>query len=294
VRSTDIFSELTASRRDASLVRSEIARLFEAGPAGRIVLAPGILAALRELFSAAAVDRLVLTSEEYYAPRHFPALSCRVVSPSQLVARVLESRPAAVVASLISWRGEPLPVAAAFAEIRQSLGSQSPLLVADYTHAGAVGFPPVSGLNADIVCGDPEKWLLPPQHASRLAFLWLRSKRLFRAVRPAFAPFFLALAATSDPRSARWLDPGELHRVAAWLSDRRLTRAALRSRHEADVRLRHRIARTIGIAAAGDVSVLWTDARIPRSLEARLARRGLLWPAGHGRTRILCRADVRL
>ncbi len=169
-----------------------------------------MLSGLRQLFSVERVDRLVLTSEEYYAPRHFPTLRCDVASPSTLVARVAAARPGAVIASVVSWRGAPLPVSALFGEIRRVLGARTPLLVADYTHAGAIGFPPVSALNADVVSGDAEKWLLPARQRSRLAFLWMRSPAVFRSAARSFSPFFLAVDGRTDARSARWLDPQEV------------------------------------------------------------------------------------
>jgi len=291
VRSTDTSFDLKTSARDAAHVRREIARLFDATPAGRIVLAPGMLSALRHLFSARGIDRLALTSHEYYAPRHFPAMTVDAVAVSTLVARVQATRPGAVIVSVVSWQGEALPVAGLFAAIRRRLGARAPLLVADYTHAGAIGFPPVSSLNADVVTGDPEKWLLPAGHASRLAFLWMRSAKEFRAAERVFSPFFLAVEGRSDARASRWIDRQEVHMVARWLSDTRLTRRALLTLHEANLRLKQRVARRLGIDSTGAASVLWTDQRIPESLEARLNRHHLLWRDGIGHARILCRAD---
>jgi selenocysteine lyase/cysteine desulfurase len=274
------------------MVRREIARLFGARPAGQIVLAPGMLSGLRQLFSSLHIERLALTTEEYYAPSHFPAVACDAASPSTLAARVAATSPGAVIASVVSWRGTPLPVSALFDEIRRALGARTPLLVADYTHAGAIGFPAVSDLNADVVSGDPEKWLLPPGQRSRLAFLWIRSPSAFRHATRAFSPFFLALEGRTDERSARWIDPRELREVAAWLSGEHVTRRALRDRHQANLRMKHRLARKLGVASDGDASVLWIRQPIPRALESRLARLGLLWHAEDGRARILCRADA--
>jgi hypothetical protein len=291
VRSTDTSIDLKTSARDAAHLRREIARLFDARPAERIVLAPGMLSALRHLFSALGIDRLALTSDEYYAPRHFPAMTVDAVGASALVARVKATRPGAVIVSVVSWQGRALPVAELFAAIRRRLGARAPLLVADYTHAGAIGFPPLSSLNADVVAGDPEKWLLPPDHASRLTFLWTRSPKGFRAAERLFSPFFLAVEGRSDARSARWIDPLEVREVARWLSDVRLTRRALHDLHEANLRMKQMVARRLGVDPTGAASVLWTDQRIPRSLETQLNRHHLLWRDGTGHSRILCRAD---
>ena len=282
--------DVARASHDAARVRRDIARLFGAAPTARLVLAPGLLTALRHLFAGAGIDRLVLTADEYYAARHFPGLAVESVPASRLVAHVLRSRPRAVICSVVSWQGRALPLPSFFSEIRRALGARTPLLIADYTHAGACGFPPVASLNADIVGGDPEKWLLPPRHDSRLAFLWMRSPALLRQTARTFSPFFLALPGETDPRSARWLDPEALRETAQWLAASRLTRQVLIDRHQENLRLRQRIARRLGVAVEDDSSVLWTNRPIPSALAKRLLRRGLLWRAA-GRARILCRAD---
>ena len=65
----------------------------------------------------------------------------------------LQRRYQAVLASPASWRGARQPVAEQFASIREALGREAPLLVADYAHAGSIGFPSVDGLSADDVRG---------------------------------------------------------------------------------------------------------------------------------------------
>jgi hypothetical protein len=277
---------------DATRVRREIARLFDAKPVQRIVLAPGILSALRHLFSVVEVEHLALTTDEYYASRHFPSIKVSTASPSALVAHLTRTEPDAVLVSVVSWHGKPLPVSDIFAEIRAQFGQHAPLLVADYTHAGAVGFPPVRALNADIVCGDPEKWLLPPEQSSKLAFLWIRSPKLFRTARRAFAPLFLSVEAQGDRRSARWVDPLEVRAMAHWLSAARLTRLTLLDRYQANLRTKQKLARMLGVDADGAASVLWTQARIPTSIRRRLERAGLIWRADAGYTRVLCRAEA--
>jgi len=293
VRPSDITLEspidINQASRNATRVRREIARLFDANPAGQIVLAPGILSALRHLFSAVGVKRLALTAEEYYAPRHFPAIEVSSAPTSAFLAQIRKSRPQAVVVSVVSWRGEPLPVAEIFAEIRAQC-AWAPLLVADYTHAGAIGFPSLTSLNADLACGDPEKWLLP-RGPSRLGFLWMGSPALFRVARAAFAPLFLAVDAPADPRSARWVDPLEVGRIARWLTGARLTRRKLDAFHHANLRMKRTLAGTLGIDSGGGSSVIWTTARIPAPLRKRLESLGLMWRAGT-HTRILCRAEV--
>ena len=292
-KSSDVCpTDISQASRDATRVRRVIARLFDGNPASRIVLAPGILSALRHLLSALGIERLALTAEEYYAPRHFPAIEVSSAPASAFLAQIRKSRPQAVVVSVVSWQGKPLPVAEMFAEIRARSGARAPLLVADYTHAGAIGFPPMTALNADLVCGDPEKWLLP-QGQSKLGFLWMRSPALVRVARSAFSSFFLSVDAPPDLRSARWVDPLEVERIARWLTDARLTRRKLEARHQANLRMKRTLAKALGIDSGGGSSVIWTTARIPAPLRTRLEPLGLMWRAGT-HTRILCRAEIGL
>ena len=131
--------------------------------------------------------------------------------------------------------------------------------MADYTHAGAIGFPPVASLDADIVGGDPEKWLLPPSHGSRLAFLWMRSAALFRTAARLFSPCFLAIDGAVDSRAARWIDPAALAETTKWLAAAGLTRRALLDRHQANLQMKRRLARRLGIPPGDDTSVLWIE-----------------------------------
>jgi hypothetical protein len=149
----------------------------------------------------------------------------------------------------------------------------------------------MTALDADLVCGDPERWLLP-SGPSKLGFLWVGSPALFRVARAAFAPFFLALDAPADPRSARWVDPLEVERIARWLTDARLTRRKLEAFHHGNLRMKRTLAEALGIDSGGGSSVIWTTARIPAPLRKRLESLGLMWRTGT-HTRILCRAEIR-
>ena len=62
----------------ANDLRSTISDLLEVDHPNRIILTPGILVALRILFSGLRIERILLTSEEYYGPDHFCAESVRV------------------------------------------------------------------------------------------------------------------------------------------------------------------------------------------------------------------------
>jgi hypothetical protein len=56
----------------ANDLRATISDLLEVHHSDRIILAPGILVALRVLFSHLHIERIALTSEEYYGEEHFP------------------------------------------------------------------------------------------------------------------------------------------------------------------------------------------------------------------------------
>ena len=159
----------------ANELRRNISDLLGVRHSDRIVLAPGILVALRVLFSHLQIKRILLTSEEYYDESHFPGESVQIAC-CDAIPELLQKRSFdALVASPASWRGARQPVAELFGWSRKVLESKAPLLVADYAHAGSIGFPPAGSLGADVVCGDLEKWILPPDWNSRVAFLWWRS-----------------------------------------------------------------------------------------------------------------------
>ena len=144
----------------ANDLRTKISDLLEVDHSDRIILTPGILVALRILFAHLRIERILLTSEEYYDEDHFPEQTVRIARCEAISELVLQGDCAAVIASPASWRGTRQPVAEQFASIRKALGREAPLLVADYAHAGSIGFPSVDALSADVICGDLEKWIL--------------------------------------------------------------------------------------------------------------------------------------
>ena len=119
----------------ANDLRATISDLLEVPHSDRIILAPGILVALRTLFSHLHIERIALTSEEYYGEEHFPAAAVRAASCDALFDPGLTGDCEAVVASPASWRGTRQPVAELFDSIRKQLDKRAPLLIADYAHA---------------------------------------------------------------------------------------------------------------------------------------------------------------
>ena len=278
----------------AAALRRRVSDLFGAGPAEHVVLAPGILIGLQVLLPGLGVRRICLSDREYYGRAHFPAQEMCSPALEDLVECAAGARPDAVLASLVTWRGEEIPIARLFRRIRAQCGRRAPLLIADCTHAGAVGFPELGKLGADMVCGDTGKWILPPGRESRIAFLWFRTEALARAARRAFEPFFLAAGSRDGFLYSRWLDPAEVLSVEDWYRRRRLGRPDLERRHRANLRLAARLAGRFGVTPAEGNSILRLAAGSPAvSLLAKLESLGLVWRLPDGTIRIQCRADVR-
>ena len=277
----------------ANDLRRKISDLLEVDPSDRIILAPGILAALRILFANLRVERILLTSEEYYDEDHFPEAVVRIARCQAISELALQRRYQAVIASPASWRGARQPVAEQFASIREALGREAPLLVADYAHAGSIGFPSVDGLSADVVCGDLEKWILPPEWNSRVAFLWFRTDDLFRTVTAAFRPFFLATQAPDVSMSARWVDPADVLAVSRRLAGPGVTAGQLRERHRADLELARDLAVRLHATRIPETSILWFEEdELEAEMVEDLAKMGLVWRLPGRGTRVLCRSDV--
>lgn len=275
----------------AARIRQTFSELFDAPPASRIVLVPSILAALHILFAKLRVRRMVLTSGEYYGALHFPAQRVESVGVKDLIKRTKELKPDVVMVSVVTWKGEVLPCAELFAEIRSMRGREgAPLLVADYCHAGAVGFPSVKKLAADVVCGGAGKWVTPPLWNSKLGFLWFGSGSLSSSAKTAFVPFFLATNQQPPFLVSRWIDPAEVRTLHAWLAHRRLDRSALVAQYRADRKFASRLAAQFGMDC-NQSNILWLSRGHAGDKRVRqLERLGLTWKMPDGRIRILCRA----
>jgi len=284
-------NDLHELEREAGGIRQALSRLLDAPSPRHIVLAPGLLAALQILFAKLGVRRILLTEGEYYGAAHFPAQKVMRAGGDWLMDAARKFRLGAVIASVVSWRGAALPCPELFSEIRRL--SPHSLLVADYCHAGAAGFPSVKRSGADVVCGGMGKWITPPGRESRLGFLWFRSRRLYAQAESAFLPFFLATERAPRFPVSRWLDPAEVRWLSAWLEKRGLTRAALVEQHRADSAFAARLAARFGLPTP-PTNILWLDRAQARSpLAGALERRGLAWRLPDGRSRVLCRAPIR-
>jgi hypothetical protein len=243
------------------------------------------------LFSNLGVRRVTLSAEEYYGPAHFSQFETELAAVDDLVRRVLDQKPGAVVLSVVTWRGRVVPLAEIFRELRETLGEATPVLVADYSHGGAAGFPDIGGLDADIVCGDPLKWIARPEEEARLAFLRIRDGALLEKSRRVFQPFFLATAEGQEQLFARWLDPQEVQAAVAKLSEHGLDRDLLQLRHTQNLSLAKQLAPLLGLSERVQSSILWSE--YERPLPDWLAGGELVWRPPGGGMRILCRADVK-
>jgi hypothetical protein len=277
----------------ANDLRATISDLLKVHHSDRIILAPGILVALRVLFSHLKIERIALTSEEYYGVDHFRGATVRTASCDALFDSRLTGDLDAVLASPASWRGSRQPVAELFNSIRKTLGKGAPLLVADYAHAGSIGFPSVDRLGADVICGDLEKWILPPDWNTRVAFLWFRTQRLFLRAVEAFRPFFLATKTSDISMLARWIEPADVLAVSRGLAFFDVTPDELRVRHRADMRLARELASSVKPARTPETSILWfEEGELNEDTLKDLEKMGLVWRFPGRGARVLCRSDV--
>jgi len=274
-------------------LRRAISDLLEVRHSDRIILTPGILVALRILFPHLQIKRVLLTTEEYYGEGHFPGETTRVADCEAIPEILKKCTFDALIASPASWRGVRQPVAELFGWIRKTLGRNAPLLIADYAHAGSIGFPAVEGLGADVACGDMDKWILPPDCNSRVAFLWFRTHQLFDESARAFHPFFLATESSSVSMLARWVDPTDVLAVSGKLADLGATRGRLRERHLADMKLARDLADRLHPSGDLETSILWFEKdELAGQTLADLEELGLVWRLPGQGIRVLCRSDV--
>ena len=268
-------------------IREDLTGLVGTKRADGIVLVPGILNALLVLFAKLRVERIALSAGEYYSPGHFFAQQVERFDPSN--PQALDARPVdAVIASLCTYQGVRLPIEALFERLRSQ--PNRPLLIADYTHAGAVGFPSVDELGADIICGDFAKWLTPPCVGKRLAFLLGLNHAA--ELHGTFSSFFLATSEASEGAfAARWVDPEEALAVDRCLHP--LTREALLLRHQANLQFAKHLRARFALPADNTAVVCAPQHRcMDDPIIAALADAGLVWSLPSEEHRILCRSEV--
>jgi hypothetical protein len=287
-------NENTESVRAASALRQMIKELFDAPRPDRVILTPSILAGLHIFMSSLNVRRVAISHDEYYTQHHFPHLEVRAFELEGFAEQVKRFRPDALILSLVTWRGRTLPVGPLFRQVWAALGPESPLLIADCAHAGAVGFPNLAAIGADVVCGDICKWITPPQWQRNLAFFWFRTHELSIKANRAFAPFYLATPQEQKHLSSRWMDPYEVRTVVRWIKEGSLDRAILHQRYHHNIELAGKLAQQLGVSGPLESSILWLDKERKRHiLFKELEQYGLVWRPPTGGLRILCRAEAQ-
>jgi selenocysteine lyase/cysteine desulfurase len=287
-------NENNESVKAAAELRTIIKELFDAPQIDRIVLTPSILTGLHIFLASLNVKRVAVSTYEYYGQYHLPNLEVRAFGLEGFAEQVKRFRPEAVILSLVSWRGKVLPVGQLFCQLRTALGQKSPLLIADCAHVGALGFPDLTSLGADVVCGDMCKWITPPDWQRNLALLWFRTHSLSVKANKAFAPFYLATLKAQKHLLSRWMDPYEVRTVVSWIRDRRLDRDTLRQRHQHNMELASKLAQQLGVNGPPESSILWLDqVRKRHILFQELEQHGLVWRPPTGGLRILCRAEAQ-
>lgn len=214
--------------RDSDSLRRTLARIFDADD--RLILAPGILVALRLILPALGARSLSFRPGEYYDLGHFPGF---------------QAGHDALIASVVTWKGDlpPLP-------------RTKSLLVADATHIGAAGFPSVRALDADVVVGDSAKWIAPPGFECRVAWLWFSNDALFRRARAAVARLYLATTGTDPSLCSRWISPADVRATLARLKG--VTRETLAARHARNLDLRERLT-----GSRGPTAIAWMRRAVP-------------------------------
>lgn len=301
--------------RDADVLRATISELL-GRDAHRAILAPGALVALRLLFHHEGVSSVLLSDREYYAAAHFPDLEVHVAPFDDLGSAVERFSPGAVVASLVSWRGEVGAVDALCGSLRALTpgdgerdlrtgggavgardsgappggspgGRERPLVCLDWCHAGAVGFPPADGLDADLVFGDVSKWLVPALTPDRVAFLLAREDTE-PALRSCFGGLYRS-GGGRTAREARWIDDARLKEVADRVRGAASDRNRLHARHQGNMELARIVARANGHPEP-EAAILWFPDTSPEELDlSALPSPDLAWETDAG-VRVLCQA----
>ena len=280
-----------ADYRLAGQVRQLVADVYGAASSA-LVLAPGTLAGLRLVFASLGIERIMISTDEYFDARSFPDTAVDLVEVDDMLESAVRRGPSAVLLSAVTWKGDRLPLESIFRHIRRRRGERTPLLVADYAHAGAVGFPKVAESGADIVVGDVTKWITPPTWPDKLGFIWFRSAEHRAQARRIFGTFYLACAKPAAALEARWVDPAAVEKVAAFRMSAKVTRRELLERFAADLALAKRMAGWCGVGEPSS-SLLWVSsaagaAKIPKWVEEQ----GLLWRPSAGGARVMCRSDL--
>lgn len=271
-------------------IRSHLGELYRCVDFKQIVLCPGQLVGIIHILHASRLRSILITDEEYYTARHFAGMEVFICKPEEVSKIALEKRPDVVLMSFVSWKGKLLPVEREFRLIRACRGDH-PLLICDYAHAGAVGFPQFRSLTADLVCGDVQKWVLPSEHMAQIAFMWTPNRNLQEAMNRTFSGYYLA-ARNRLERTARWISPHDLLSTALWLRSSNSTRNELRRIYRQNLSLATQIAGHLGLEPPVTSCMLWLTnveaARRKRELRDLESRTDVhVWRTSSG-WRIMC------
>ena len=277
---------LTGIHETAVQLRRGLAALFCCHHPENMVLAPGTTIALKTLLSGMEIKSLMLGPNEYCSEQHFAPLTVSISTEEAMIRDIEMTRPEAVLLSIVSWQGKQFPLPSIFRQLRERFGDACPLLIADYSHAGSIGFPEIDVLGADVVVGDLSKWVLIPGVADELCFLYPVSARIAATCLTLFAPLFLATTLNID-RSDRWVMPEQLERAAAWFSISKLSRESLLEQYQRNRAMAFALAPNSKWSDP-EVCILWFQdvTAIPTEIPEEL-----LWPTQNG-IRLMCREDV--
>lgn len=275
----------------ADFVRGHLGALYGCSDAHQIILCPGQLIGLIQIFHALRLRSILLTDEEYYTRDHFPGMKVSTCAPGDIARTAVRMHPDAVLMSIVGWKGKELPVRGQFCEIRQH-SQPPPVLICDYAHAGAIGFPQFASFGADFICGDVNKWVLPNTHMSQLAFVWAEKPLFRKRMNRIFGGYYLAEVGGCAERSARWISPHDLRSAAEWLKQTGMTRNMLVANHLHNLERARRIARSLALTPPTKSCIIWLagGARKRTTLFAKaLAREdGIhVWRTSEG-VRIMC------
>jgi hypothetical protein len=268
-------------------LRRFIGTAFGVDPTHQLLFAPSILVSLKLLFAIMGIQRLLLACDEYYTGKHFFREDVRACALDSLLPHCLEFQPDAIIVSLVSWSGVVSDVKQIFSEIRRRV-NPVPLLIGDFSHAGAIGFPSFNEYGADVICGDLAKWVLPLTRDPGIAFLHFRDEGLFTEITPHFAPFYLSGASSEIERLSRWIDPGKVVNAAKTIAARRIGRREILRQYRTNRKMAERLAEELNLAHPLSC-ILWLPREKFRFTGA--SRHELVWQTDSG-TRVLCRADA--
>lgn len=272
-------------REAASELRHAVADLFGMPDPNELILVPGICNALEILLSRLGCKTLLVTEEEYYDEDTSPLPGTIRCSAGRVLQEMELNSPDAILMSAVTWKGNVLPVKDTFKAIFTQRRSSIPLLVADYSHAGAIGFPQVD-FPVDLVCGDLGKWIVPPVQERNLAFLWAPGRDLRKRVQQVFCKYYLATCDPTAQRLCRWIEPGSLLETAGIYSEQKVSKKLLVERYRRNRKLTREVAQLLTIVDSG-TCILWSDTPVTPPKDERL----LVWNTGGG-ARIICRADL--